>query len=79
LVIVAADGFTYGKLVYSVALDSCLAVRDLVGLFAAEIGSDCPAGRICPAFALYSLVVGDFVPLHPGIAAPRAGDYRADA
>ena len=38
MLIVAADRFGYGQLVYSVALDGYLAVRGLIALCAAEPG-----------------------------------------
>jgi hypothetical protein len=58
LLIVAADGFAYGKLAYSVALEGCLAVRDLVGLLAAEIGSDCPQDAYVPPLLRIFLLSG---------------------
>ena len=43
-----------------------------------KLASDCPHDVMSrPCF--YFLVVGAFVPLHPGVAAPRGDDYPADA
>ena len=54
MLIVAADEFVYGTLVYSFALDGCPAVRGLVGPFAAEIGSDCDV-RVPPLLRIFLL------------------------